>query len=174
MDVDGDAWVEDWPIININHSDAEAYCVWRGDQDGMVYRLPTDDEWEKAARGADGRFFPWGNHFDPTFCHMRSSLTEGPNLGEVDLFTTDESVYGVRCLAGGVREWTSSRFDDYGYSVRGGSWKQGAALCRLAGRWGHSASTTASDIGFRLVKDLKESYLRRPVLRINENMMTQG
>ncbi|MEE2786365.1 MAG: SUMF1/EgtB/PvdO family nonheme iron enzyme [Myxococcota bacterium] len=168
IDVDGDAWAEDWPIININHDDAEAYCAWRSRQDGMVYRLPTDDEWEKAARGADGRYFPWGNHFDPTFCHMRSSLPSGPNLGEVNLFVTDESAYGVRCLAGGVREWTSSRFDDYGYSVRGGSWKQGAALCRLASRWGHSASTTASDIGFRLVKDLERTYEQRPVVYLSE------
>ncbi|MEZ4467956.1 MAG: SUMF1/EgtB/PvdO family nonheme iron enzyme [bacterium] len=73
-DVDGDVWDPRWPVFNISYEDAEAYAAWRSRRDGVAYRLPTEDEWEKAARGADGRIFPWGDHFDPTFCRMRTSV----------------------------------------------------------------------------------------------------
>ena len=166
-DADGDEWHADWPVIHINYHDAVAYCRWRTKKDGFNYRLPTEDEWEKAARGADGRFFPWGNYFDPTFCHMRASFPSGPDIVRVGYFDTDVSPYGVRDMAGGVREWTSSSFGDWGMTLRGGSWKQGAFLCRLAGRWGHSPETISSDIGFRIVKELDSLERKRPVLRLS-------
>ena len=51
--------------------DAVAYCEWRSARDGRRYRLPTEHEWEKAGRGVDRRFFPWGDRFDATFCKAR-------------------------------------------------------------------------------------------------------
>ncbi|MEM7261287.1 MAG: SUMF1/EgtB/PvdO family nonheme iron enzyme, partial [Planctomycetota bacterium] len=50
-----------WPIFSVTYDDAEAYCAWRSERDGRQYGLPTDEEWEKAARGTDGRLFPWGD-----------------------------------------------------------------------------------------------------------------
>ena len=66
------------PVFGVNWHDAVAYCHWRSEQEGRVYRLPTEAEWEKAARGADARFFPWGNRFDATFSKTRDSREPGP------------------------------------------------------------------------------------------------
>jgi serine/threonine-protein kinase len=61
------------PVLLVDWFDAVAYCRWKSKQIAGAVRLPTEAEWEKAARGADGRFYPWGDRFDPTFCHMRES-----------------------------------------------------------------------------------------------------
>jgi serine/threonine-protein kinase len=92
------------PVMCISAEDALAYCHWRGMRDGLAYRLPHVMEWEKAARGVDGRAFPWGNHFDPTFCKMRFSRPELPQPEPIAMFSTDVSVYGVQDMAGGVQE----------------------------------------------------------------------
>ncbi len=68
QDSDGDPWDPSWPICIVNHHDAQAYAAWYSEKEGRQYRLPTSMEWEKAARGIDGRLYPWGNHFDPSFC----------------------------------------------------------------------------------------------------------
>ncbi|RME55622.1 MAG: PEGA domain-containing protein, partial [Deltaproteobacteria bacterium] len=96
------------PVISISWDDAVAYTAWRSKKLGRPCRLPTEFEWEKAARGTDGRFYPWGNHFDPTFCKMLASRPEPPQPEPVGVFEKDTSPYGVRDLAGGVREWTQT------------------------------------------------------------------
>ncbi len=95
------------PVILIDWFDAVAYCRFRSERDGIEIRLPTELEWEKAARGTDGRFYPWGDHFDPTFCLMRSSRPFLAQPEPVGTFPIDTSPYGVRDMAGGVREWVA-------------------------------------------------------------------
>ena len=153
-DSDGDVWLPSWPIVNVSLRDAEAYARWRSARDGVTYRLPTDDEWEKAARGTDGRVFPWGDHFDPTFCNIRGSRPTCTVPEAVGMFPADESPYGVRDTAGGVREWTSSKLAGEQHSTRGGAWNLFAFFCRAAGRFGQRPNTTLSSLGFRLVKML--------------------
>ena len=101
----------DLPVSCISWYDAAAYARWLAAFTGRPYRLPTDLEWEKAMRGVDGRAFPMGNHLDPSFAKLRESRPEASQLEPVGAFPLDESSYGVRDLAGGVGDWTSTMVD---------------------------------------------------------------
>jgi serine/threonine-protein kinase len=128
-------------------------------------------EWEKAARGADGRLFPWGSAFDATFCKMRDSREGFCQPEPVGAFAADESPYGVRDLAGTIREWC---LDGHGTLraadalaeaetagagpgqrggariTRGGSWVHNPIAARAASRYVNFASDRYSSLGFRL------------------------
>jgi serine/threonine-protein kinase len=155
-DPDGDRWDPEWPVIGVSWQDAVAYCVWYSHRAERTVRLPTREEWEKAARGTDGRIFPWGDRFDPTFCKMESSR-EGRAVPEpVGCIPTDESPYGARDLAGTVREWTGSRFSE-GANLRtlcGGSWRDGHLFCRATWHTGAPPAAVNPSYGFRLARSL--------------------
>ncbi len=154
-DRDGDVWDPAWPVSGVSYRDACAFCVWRSGAGGAAVRLPTADEWEKAARGVDRRFFPWGNQFDPTFCKMRLSRGGRRTPEPVGSFPADTSVYGVMDLAGGVREWTSTQMEGEDLrALKGGAWNLDAMLCRAAAVFGHSERWASTAAGFRLAKDL--------------------
>jgi serine/threonine-protein kinase len=153
-DADGDLWDGAWPVVHVSFDDARAYAAWRSERDGARYRLPGEDEWEKAARGTDGRFFPWGDHFDPACCLMRDTEPGRPALHPVGSRPTDESPYGVRDLAGGARAWTDSWFEPGQRAIRGGAWNLYANFCRSASRWGMSPNRPLANLGIRLVKDV--------------------
>jgi serine/threonine-protein kinase len=150
------------PVVGVSLADALAYIRWRSERDGVAYRLPTEWEWEKAARGVDGRFFPWGDHFDPTFCKMLHSRPEPAQPEPVGVFQHDRSPFGVRDLAGGVRDWVGDLADpsaptyegDPTCPVRGGAWNQDAKMCRLAGRMRVLQTTRHASLGFRLAREL--------------------
>jgi len=162
------------PVMAVSWFDACAYAAWRGARDGMPYRLPMDVEWEKAARGVDGRFFPWGDRFDPTFAKMRSSRPGFFQPEPVGAFPLDESPYGVRDLAGSMRCWTADvhgelwpgqaladpepapgRRDVSGARVqRGGAWRGTIHGCRSATRHRVFASFRNDDCGIRLARSL--------------------
>ncbi len=99
------------PAFSVTWYDAVAYAAWLSRSTGRRYRLLTDLEWEKAARGADGRAFPMGNRMDPSFAKIRESRPEATQPEPVGAFVHDESPYGVRDLAGGVGDWTSTAVD---------------------------------------------------------------
>jgi len=84
-------------VTHINQFDALAYCSWAGG------RLPTEAEWEYAARGGDQRIFPWGNQFEPSLLHHNSQ--SGPTT--VTNFSGGASPFGIYNMAGNVLEWTS-------------------------------------------------------------------
>ncbi|HEY3353419.1 MAG TPA: bifunctional serine/threonine-protein kinase/formylglycine-generating enzyme family protein [Polyangia bacterium] len=154
------------PVGFVDWHDAVAYCRWRTEREGREVRLPTENEWEKAARGADRRAFPWGEFFDATFCKMRDSR-EGPAAPEpVGAFERDTSPYGVHDLAGGVREWVADvegersaaallaagPADDGARILRGGSWAGVGAECRAAARFRAAARLHRWDAGFRVAR----------------------
>ena len=120
-DVDGDPWDPHWPALMINWYDAVAYCEWRSEREDAVFRLPTELEWEAAARGADGRLFPWGNGFDSSLCCMEDSVRGKPMPVPVGTYVHDQSPCGVRDMAGLVIEWTSTKAPGQGdrYMMRG-------------------------------------------------------
>jgi serine/threonine protein kinase/formylglycine-generating enzyme required for sulfatase activity len=148
------AWSARWPVFGVSFDDARAYCEWRSFRDGVAYRLPTEQEWEKAARGVDGRLHPWGDQFDPTFCKMALSRPGAPAPEEVGAFAADESPYGVRDLAGGVVDWVASWHDEARAVrvLRGGWWAASAVFCRAARRFGAPPDQVVPGAGFRLAK----------------------
>jgi serine/threonine protein kinase/formylglycine-generating enzyme required for sulfatase activity len=142
------------PITGLTVAQVRAYLAWRRDRDGVAWRLPSAAEWEKAARGADGRAFPWGDAWEPSFCRC----AEGPEGGAPSPVgsETDQSPYGVQDLAGGVREWTSTEHprDPRRRAVKGGSFLTGRAECHLAAVSFRKLDQGAPDLGFRLALDI--------------------
>jgi formylglycine-generating enzyme required for sulfatase activity len=94
----------DHPVVNVSWDDALVYCDWLQEQTGRPYRLPTEAEWEKAARGADGRLYPWGNEWDPSRCNHSSQGT----TAVVKAYVTGASPYGCLDMLGNAEEWTST------------------------------------------------------------------
>ncbi len=159
-DPEGDEWQLDWPIFIVNYNDATAYAQWLSKRDGHQYRLPTTLEWEKAARGVDGRVYPWGSHFDPSFCRMRDSNADKPLPAAVGTYDSDNSPYGVYDMAGNICEWTSTMDDDSpgAYILRGGSYNSVRLTCRL--HWHQNSPPTfrLGHYGFRLALDLDDQH----------------
>jgi serine/threonine-protein kinase len=142
------------PVRWISHADAEAYADWLGRTLGLPLRLPDEHEWEYAAGGADGRAYPWGDHFAPGLADNKWRRARGP--APLAGFPDDESPFGVRNVAGGVSEWTRTRADDdpERVLVRGGSWRSRPDQCRIGARATLTAPATHEGIGVRLAADL--------------------
>lgn len=142
------------PVFGVSWRSAVAYCGWRSAREEVTYRLPTSAEWEKAARGVDGRIFPWGNTFDPTFCDMRFSRSGRNAPAPVDQHHADMSPYGVMTMAGGVREWCADWFDESARlkNLRGGAWNGPEAFCRATACDGARLDRPDESFGFRLCR----------------------
>ncbi|MFC1495619.1 formylglycine-generating enzyme family protein, partial [Thermodesulfobacteriota bacterium] len=147
----------------ISWEDANFFCRWmtaRYKDKGWEFRLPEEWEWEKAARGTDGRYFPWGDNFDFRFCAMLKS--KNPDMGKPDPAGSnylDESVYGVFGMAGNVSEWCNGNFDksiDMLIS-KGAAWSFADENdARIASRKGYDKGYVAPFRGFRMVLTIEE------------------
>jgi formylglycine-generating enzyme required for sulfatase activity len=153
-----------YPMLNVNWYMAQSYCEWRG------ARLPTEAEWEKAARGPEARQYPWGDGADCFLANYNACL--GDTSG-VDKFAIGISVYGAFNMAGNVAEWTSSLFSPYPYDpedgredpasdqprvLRGGSWASSPEEILTYQRLGLDPSMTGihgNDVGFRCARAVK-------------------
>lgn len=148
-----ESWDPKWPIIGVSHHDALAYAEWVTAQTGRAVRLPTEEEWEKAARGVDGRSWPWGNHFDPRFANMARSIPGEHGPVPVGSFASDISVYGCLDMAGNAAEWTLSMMDARLIAVRSGSWQAEPDELRCASRRAVPPHYRASVVSFRLISE---------------------
>jgi eukaryotic-like serine/threonine-protein kinase len=153
----GHAWVGTLPVNGVSMEDANAYIEWKRSISDEKLRLPHENEWEKAARGVDGRFFPWGDHFDPTFCKMKESRNVPyPEPEPVGAFPIDCSPYGARDMAGGMRELCVTDIGGVVMPVmRGGCWSDTGLFCRVAFRHITQRDFVNTGLGFRLAKDLE-------------------
>jgi serine/threonine-protein kinase len=145
------------PVAGISWHDAVLFTRWKTRATGRVCRLPTEEEYEKAVRGVDGRRFPWGEMADASLCRCRDSREEPTQPEPSGGFATATSVYGVLDAAGNTWCWTDSWFDARNLArvSRGGGWNDAdLALMRCAFRGSGEPGLRFASLGFRLAHDL--------------------
>ncbi|MFN0205159.1 MAG: protein kinase domain-containing protein [Planctomycetota bacterium] len=158
------AW--SYPVAGLAYEDADAFVVWsnrhvQARNEPWTISLPTEHEWEKAARGVDARVYPWGNMFAWRYCNSPWLLAGGRTLLPIRQIARDESVWGVRDLAGSVREWcipVHSSPNDGRITARGSTFNSSDPLTfRAAARLRSSPTTIDGGGGIRLVARPKQS-----------------
>ncbi len=152
-----DAQFNDFPVIFVNWDMANAYCTWAG------RRLPTEAEWEKAARGTDERIYPWGNSIDCTYTNYANCVGDAVAVAS---FESDKSLYGVYDMAGNLKEWVLDWYDENYYKkspgtnppgpdtgnfrvLRGGSFGSDGLMARAVYRFREKPSASSYSFGFR-------------------------
>lgn len=157
-----DPALDQHPVVNVTLAWAKTYCAWAGK------RLPTEAEWEKAARGAEKRTFPWGEEID---CEHAQYKDCGGQTVEVGSHPASASPYGAEDMAGNVTEWVTDRFhEDYyevsplrnpkghdrgnEYVIRGGSWAENSAYIRTSYRSWYNPNAQYYNLGFRCVRPM--------------------
>lgn len=160
----GDEW--HLPVIGVSWLDAVRYCRWRSEKEGRTVTLPTEEQWEKAAKGADNRPFPWGHHFEANFCKMaRSRVPDELQPEPVGVFSADCSPYGMCDVVGTVCEWMltfpqetvneMTSAPDEPIFVRGAGWiASNIDSLRIGTRISRAGGAPSYNYGFRIVLPL--------------------
>jgi formylglycine-generating enzyme required for sulfatase activity len=167
-DWEGEAYPEglgDHPVIAVSWHDARAFCDWLREKTGRPYRLPTEAQWEKAARGEDARAYPWGNEFNPANCNSLEGEVRGTTpVGQYS--PQGDSPYGAGDMAGNVWEWTSTLYRPYPYDAedgredaesgdprvaRGGAFSNDWWFVRCAYRGRRNPDDRSDGVGFRVL-----------------------
>jgi formylglycine-generating enzyme required for sulfatase activity/calcineurin-like phosphoesterase family protein/energy-coupling factor transporter ATP-binding protein EcfA2 len=156
-----------FPVMGVSWYEASAYASWLSKNTGKEYRLPTEAQWEKAARGTDGREYPWGKQFNKNLCNSRECGLK--RTSPVGIFPNGKSPYGCLDMSGNVYEWCSDWFEEDYYKkspkknprgpkngshrvLRGGFWGGVAPNCRAAYRNYDLPALRAVGVGFRLLR----------------------
>lgn len=153
------------PVVGICWFEARAYCAWLSAQTQQVFRLPTEAEWEAAARGLNGNDYPFGDQFEASKCNTFESHIR--RTTPVGVFKAGDTPSGLSDVSGNVWEWTSSAFEGYPYHaddgrenpgtegvrrvLRGGSWASYRGNARASYRPGFHPGYRGYSLGFRVL-----------------------
>ncbi len=151
-----------YPVVNVTWYEAMAFCGWLSEKLGCPVTLPTEAQWEKAARGPDGRRYPWGEDITPE--HANYDETGIGTTTPVGLFPLGASPYGALDMTGNAWEWCLTRWrEDYTepadedpageapHVLRGAAYGKNAGFVRCACRYRTSPHVRVQDLGFRVV-----------------------
>lgn len=174
LDEEGRTITPRQPVRLVSWVGARAFAEWLRGRSGRAWRLPDELEWEKAARGVDGRPFVWGWHREASWANSLGSTQGVPGPVSVDAWPLDQSVYGVRGLAGNVRDYCANKWSHEGpdlrrgrlsraegseeselIAVRGGAWQSTEMLSRMATRFANAPGRRIRAVGFRLVRGIE-------------------
>lgn len=161
----------DDPVVMVDWHSAAAYAEWLARRTGQPWRLPDETTWEKAARGVDGRIYPWGNRLDPTWCNMRESQAGRPRMVPAGSFEADCSPYGILDMGGNCMDWCRDAYrttgppvardtvvvrEDPGQprSIRGGHWYAVGQISRVCHRYRLDPAFRGYMLGFRLARSV--------------------
>jgi formylglycine-generating enzyme required for sulfatase activity len=177
----------DHPVVYVTSLEAEKFCEWLRQKDGRSYRLPTEAEWEFAARGIDGRKYPWGNNpgrgelanfadASTAFAWRDPQINDGyPVTSPVGAFSRGASFFAIEDMAGNVWEWCLDFYQPLAGSpkqnprgpasgmkrtYRGGSWKSRFSNLRATARSSNAPNYSCNDIGFRIVCEIERGESR--------------
>jgi formylglycine-generating enzyme required for sulfatase activity len=167
---------QEYPVVRVSWHDARAYCQWLSGATGKLYRLPNEAEWEKAARGTDGRIYPWGDEWDPQRCNTVERNGQ-EDTSPVAAYPQGASPYGLLDAIGNVWEWTRSlwgrklRQPEFTYPydpsdgrenleaasdirrvLRGVSFFNDRQVARCAARYRYSPYNSYVSVGFRVAR----------------------
>jgi formylglycine-generating enzyme required for sulfatase activity len=166
------------PVMGVSWNECVAYCRWRSAETGQLYRLPTEAEWEKGARGVDGRQYPWGDKFEASRLNAREGEQQLRTTTPVGIYPTGASPFGAFDCAGNVFEWCATKagedfygpeFKPYPYDIledewssdyleriyvrvlRGGSWDEFRLNARCPFRAGFYTDFLIFNVGCRVL-----------------------
>ena len=139
------------PVVLVSYEDALAYVDWRSHHDGVTYRLPSALEWEKAARGTDGRYFPWGSEWRNDATNWAKNGPYGTSV--IGSYPASRSLYGIEDMVGNVFEYTSTLADKPNLEVifKGCGWDDYPGFCRAAYQHDRPVNSKHILFSFRLI-----------------------